>query len=190
MAKKPDISQKLIDAAFNLTKDKRWRHISMVNIANHAEIPLSEALSVFYNKDALLNAVMGKADQATLGECANFQEDDSIKDKLFALLMTRFDYLAPHRQAVKAIVKDTLCSPLHVACQIPRILQSTTLMLEAAGIQSSGPFGLIKANGLALVFASTLRVWLSDDSEDLGPTMASLDKGLGKADKLAQRLPF
>ena len=188
MAKKPDISQKLIDSAFILALEKRWAHLSMGDIARHANVPLSEALSVFHNRDALLDTVIGKVDHAALGECANFQEDDTTKDKLFALLMARFDALTPYRQAMKAIAKDILCNPLLITCRLPRLLQSMALMLEAVGIQSSGPAGIIKANGLALIFANTLRIWLGDETEDQGATMAALDQGLGRADSLVQKL--
>ncbi len=35
-------------------------------------------------------------------------------------------------------------------------------MLTAAGIGASGPKGMIRAQGLALMFANVLRTWVSD----------------------------
>ena len=61
-------------------------------------------------------------------------------------------------------------------------------MLEAAGILSSGPFGLLRAKGLLAVWLITERVWLGDDSPDLGPTMAALDRNLRRAEKFATQL--
>jgi AcrR family transcriptional regulator len=189
MAKKPDISQKLIDAAFDLAVTEKWRFLSMSDIARHANVALPDALNTFRNKSALLNAVMDTVDRAALNECSKFQSDDSTKDKLFALLMARFDALAPHRTAFGAIVCDSLRSPFVIPCRLPRIMKSMALMLEAAGIASNGSVGVLRTNGLALVFAGALCAWLRDESDDMAATMSALDKGLCRADGIARRVP-
>src|SRR5690606_28934321 len=51
-------------------------------------------------------------------------------------------------------------------------------MLTAAGIKTNGPKGMIRAQGLALMFAQVLTVWLDDDDPGLDRTMAALDRGL------------
>ena len=51
-------------------------------------------------------------------------------------------------------------------------------MLEAAGAPPRMPFGLLRVKLLAGIHLSVMRVWLQDDSEDLGRTMARLDKAL------------
>ncbi|MEE3092498.1 MAG: TetR family transcriptional regulator, partial [Pseudomonadota bacterium] len=50
------------------------------------------------------------------------------------------------------------------------------------------PFGLLRAKGLLAVWLITERVWLGDDSPDLGPTMAALDRNLRRAEKFATQL--
>ena len=57
------------------------------------------------------------------------------------------------------------------------------LTLEAAGLGASGLHGLVRVQGLTLIYLDTLRVWLDDDSEDMGKTMATLDRRLGQADR-------
>lgn len=61
-------------------------------------------------------------------------------------------------------------------------------MLEAAGIASAGPLGLLRAKGLLAVWLAVLRVWLLDESPDLAPTMAALDRHLRRAEQFAVRL--
>ena len=61
-------------------------------------------------------------------------------------------------------------------------------MLEAAGIDASGLKGALKAKGLALVWLATLRAFLADDGEDLGATMAALDKALKRAEPFGRAL--
>ncbi len=188
MAKKPDISQKLIDAAFDLATTQRWSDLNMTTIASHAKVPLTQALEIYANKAALLDGVMQRVDTAALNESSGFGEYDSIKDKLFALLMARLDALAPHRAAIGAIVCDTLKHPMRAMCRLPRFMQSMALMLETAGVSTSGPAGMVKINGLAVVFLNTLRVWLKDDTEDQGASMAALDLGLRRVDGMACKL--
>ena len=54
-------------------------------------------------------------------------------------------------------------------------------MLEAAGISASGPRGMLRAQGGALLFARVAGVWL--DEEGVDRTMAALDRGLASAER-------
>jgi hypothetical protein len=57
-------------------------------------------------------------------------------------------------------------------------------MLTAAGIKASGPRGLMRAQGLAVLFAAVLRAWVNDDDPGLARTMAALDRALGRGQRL------
>ena len=57
-------------------------------------------------------------------------------------------------------------------------------MLEAAGVSSSGLFGALRVKGLAMIYAEAYRVWLGDDSKDMAKTMATLDRALGRVERL------
>jgi hypothetical protein len=61
-------------------------------------------------------------------------------------------------------------------------------MLAAADIDASGPKGTVRAQGLALLFAQTLRVWLDDDDPGLAKTMAALDRALTRGQSWARLL--
>ncbi len=58
-------------------------------------------------------------------------------------------------------------------------------MLTAAGIGASGPRGMLRAQGLALLFGSVLRTWVRDDDPGLARTMAALDRALGRGQRFA-----
>ena len=51
-------------------------------------------------------------------------------------------------------------------------------MLEAAGIPGEGLGGVVAVKLTAAAYVATARVWLRDDSPDLAPTMAALDRRL------------
>jgi len=61
-------------------------------------------------------------------------------------------------------------------------------MLEAAGLGAGGLAGLARAKGLTAVWLATIRAWADDDSVDLGPTMAALDRALDRAEQVARAL--
>jgi hypothetical protein len=66
-------------------------------------------------------------------------------------------------------------------------VNSMRFMLEAAGIDSEGPVGVLKLQGLAFAWARVLEVWLDDDDPGLSRTMSALDKELTRGGRLVAR---
>jgi hypothetical protein len=58
-------------------------------------------------------------------------------------------------------------------------------MLTAADIPASGPRGMVRAQGLALLFASVLRTWLGDEDPGLARTMSALDRALARGQRVS-----
>jgi hypothetical protein len=58
-------------------------------------------------------------------------------------------------------------------------------MLSAAGIGASGPRGMIRAQGLAVLFGSVLGTWMDDDDPGQARTMAALDRTLARGQRFA-----
>ena len=56
-------------------------------------------------------------------------------------------------------------------------------MLTAADIGAGGPRGMLRAQGLALLFAQVLRTWVEDDDPGLARTMAALDRALARGQR-------
>jgi hypothetical protein len=56
-------------------------------------------------------------------------------------------------------------------------------MLTAADIGAAGPRGMLRAQGLALLFAQVLRTWVHDDDRGLARTMAALDRALARGQR-------
>jgi hypothetical protein len=81
------------------------------------------------------------------------------------------------------------CDPIAALCLSAGLCGSMRWMLEAAGIEASGPNGRLTVKGLAAVWLATLRVWERDESEDMARTMASLDRNLRRAERLRALLP-
>ncbi|MBD3666319.1 MAG: TetR/AcrR family transcriptional regulator, partial [Kangiella sp.] len=136
-----------------------------------------------------MNAFQDRIDGTMLAEAdaltADGDDGGAIRDRLFDLMMARFDALAPYRPAMAEITKDALRDP-GSARFLPRMARSMSRILEAAGVGATGLSGAVRAKGLALVYAEAFRVWLGDETADQSKTMAALDRGLARAEK-AQR---
>lgn len=172
----------VIDAAMELAATDGWSRASLSRIADAAGMTLAEVRAEFPAKGLILDAFFSRIDHLVLA-AGPADADDSARDRLFDILMRRFDALAPYKAGVAGILRDCL-DPSVGLIGLPCFLRSMAWMLEAAGLSSSGVFGLARVKGLALIDLSATRVWLRDDSPDLEKTMAALDKGLRRAESV------
>ena len=182
MARKKDISDRILDAVLDLAPISGWRQLSMAEIVGEAGVSLDEAYNAFPSKSSLLVGLLTRVDQKVLAEGGTDLEE-TVRDRLFEVIMRRFDALGPHRNAIAAILRDLPTDPLTSLELLPRFANSMAWMLEAAGLSTSGFRGALRIKGFSLIYMATLRVWLSDDSEDQARTMAALDSNLKRAER-------
>lgn len=196
MAKKPaasarktrDVAGALIDAALELAALQGWRNTSLREIALHAEVPLAEARATFASKQALLAGLFARTDAAML-EASDGGGEEPVRDRLFDVIMCRFDALAAHKAGIEAVLRDLPRDPGAALCLARGPMRrSLEWMLDAASVESWGPLRPLQVKGLGVVYMVALRAWLRDDSADLSATMAALDKALARADRLVGRL--
>ncbi len=189
MVRKADRPRHIIDAALTLAADDRWSSTGMRDIADTAGVSLAELHDLFTSKTAIVRAWSDAIDTEILTATPALDPEDSPRDRLFDVLMRRFDAMKDNRDGVAAIAEASLRDPLAGLCLSSGMLQSMRWMLEAANIKATGPKGRMLARGLAAVWLATLRVWLNDDSEDMARTMAALDRNLSRAERLVKLLP-
>ncbi len=184
--KKPSgVAEGIIDAALALARTRDWRTVSLSEIADEAGVSLAQVYTVFSSKAAIVGGFMKRIDQHVLDGAA-VDSTESARDRLFEVLMRRFDALAPHKDAVAAILGGLCAEPAAALAQAPRVLCSMAWMLEAARVPTNGLLGLVRIEGLALIYANALRAWLADDTVDMAKTMAAVDQGLRRAESLAR----
>jgi AcrR family transcriptional regulator len=179
---KADPRDRVIDAALKLAAERGWRRLAMSEIADAAGMSLAEVCSQFSSKSAILNGFHKRIDERVLA--SGPADGSSARDRLFDVLMRRLDNLQPYRDAIRLIARDIACDPLAALCQGPQLMCSMARMLKAGGLKAGGINGAIRTKGLALIYVRTLCVWLGDDSKDLSKTMAVLDRGLARAERL------
>jgi ubiquinone biosynthesis protein COQ9 len=175
----------LVTAAFRLAGEQGWRSINAARAARAAGLAVAEARVRFPSRASILLRFGVLADQAALLDAPN---EGPVRDRLFDLLMRRFDVLQAHRPGVKALLRSLPADPptaLLLACATRR---SMRWMLQGAGIDASGARGELQVRGLLAIWLWTVRTWERDESEDLSGTMAAVDIGLQRAEQVASWL--
>ncbi len=168
----------LVAAAFIQAGLTGWRSLSVVEAALGAGLPLDRARARFPGPGSILMRFGLMADQAALAETST---ELRARDRLFDLIMRRFDVLQAHREGMVALLQYLPTQPGLSLALGAGTLRSMGWMLEAAGIPATGLRGRLRANGLVGVWLYTLRAWRDDESADLAGTMAALDKALDQA---------
>ena len=174
----------LVTAAFALGAEQGWRHVSAAAAARHAGLDLALARQRFGSRGAILRKFGELADCAALTGAVT---EGPVRDRLFDILLLRFDFLQTHRAGVLALTRVLPLEPALALCLARANLASMGWILEAAGIGSKGVRGELRKRGLLAVWAYGMRTWMRDESADLSATMAAVDKALHRADALATR---
>ncbi len=186
MVKKADIPRHVIDTAMRLAPERGWRDLSLAEIADAAEVPLSKVHPVFPSKAAILGAFSRQIDAAVLEAEEAGAREGGAHDRLFDVLMRRFDALRPYRQALGNILWAEAGDPASALCGLCRLKRSMAGMLEAARLSTTGLRGALRVKALCVAYLATLRVFLRDDSPDMAATMAALDRNLSHLGRLAR----
>ena len=182
--------QALITAAFRLAASEGWRNLRIAAAARAAGLPLARARLRFPTRGVLLARFVRLADAASLAEAA---EEDTVRDRLFGMLMRRLDVFQAHREGVLALRESLPFRPRTVLFLALLTETSMAWILGAAGVGTSGLAGRLRVKGLTAVWVWTLRAWQHDQTADLAPTMAALDAALRQAERAAgwlSSMPF
>jgi AcrR family transcriptional regulator len=177
---------RIIDAALALIAREGWRRLSLAAVAAEAGLPILTLYRAFPSKPAILCGFSRRIDEAVLavpldGDApgnAGAAEDERPRDRVFDLLMRRFDALQHYREALEALGRELPTDPIAALGAGVGLLRSIGWTLEAAGISTAGLGGIVAVKLTAAAYVATLRVWLRDDSPDLAPTLAALDRRL------------
>lgn len=188
MVKKAEIPSHIVDCALDLAAERGWARTSLGEIAGAAGISLVDLHRHYRSKGAILEAFFDRVDGDMLAAVEPELETESARDRLFDVIMGRFDAMKSHKDGVRAIVRACACDPCLGLWACCRTRRSLSWILEAAGLESAGLRGRLRVNGLGFAYLPTLRVWLDDDSEDMARTMAALDRHLGRLDDLVATL--
>ena len=130
-------------------------------------------------------------DQEVL-ESTSFDEDEesSAKDRLFDILMARFDALKPYRIGIQQLLCVVKSDPGFALMMNKFSAKSMRWMLEGAKIPTRGLKGIAKVQGLVAIYSRVVCTWLNDEDKGLSKTMATLDRELDRGHILLKQMDF
>lgn len=174
----------LIRAFLALLAERPFESISLGAVARQASVSLAEMRREFSSTFDILAAFMRKIDNEVLSaEMDPDLAEAPARERLFEVLMRRLEALQPHREAVRSLARSARRNPPFALALNSLSLRSQQWMLAKADIETAGLSGCARAQGLVMVMARTLRVWLDDDDPGLARTMATLDRELASGER-------
>ena len=187
MAKKPekDVKHMIVLKALALAQRQGWAQVTLAGIAREAGLSLPDLFDVIDDKTDILALLGRQIDRRVLAAAEVPDPDIAPRDRLFDILMERYDILNDYRGGLVAILEAWRVEPQQAVIACPHLCRSMSWMLAAAGIDTGGGRGAVKIAGLTGIYLKNLRVWKDDDSADLAKVMAALDKDLGRAAQFA-----
>jgi AcrR family transcriptional regulator len=165
------IADRAAEAALALAADRRWDQISLRDIALAAGAPLATLYAETPGKVALLDHLSRCLDGQALA-AAESDGSAQASDRLFEAVMARLEAMQADRSALIAIAQSEGLLAL-----APRLPRTAKTLLEAAGIDTGGVRGALRAAAMTIVWSRVLQVW-RDDEGTLNRTMAELDRQL------------
>jgi ubiquinone biosynthesis protein COQ9 len=179
---------KIIEAALRLAGERGWGALSFDEIAGAAGYNLAEFRQEFQSKSQILSAFTREIDDAVLAKVGRPEQGTAARDRLFDVLMTRFEVMAPYKPALRRIMSDLRYRPGESLVQAGVAGRSIYWMLAAAGLDADGPRGAVRVPGVMGIYAHAFDTWLEDDDPGMARTMAALDSRLRRGESIARRV--
>lgn len=176
---------KLIEALMALLAERRFEELGFRDVAARAGVPLAACRAEFGSLLAVLAAHAKEVDRKVLAGLDSDLADELPRERLFDVLMRRLEALGPHKGAIRSLLRSARRNPPLALALNAVTARSMQWMLTAADITAVGPGGALRAQGLALLYASVLGTWVDDDDPGLARTMAALDRELARGARCA-----
>jgi AcrR family transcriptional regulator len=177
----------IVDALLRLAARRGFDETSISDIAREAAVSLADFRDAFPSKGAVLGAFLRRIDRKVLDNLSHAYDDDPSRERLYHVLAHRLDALEPYREAVVSISDWAAKDPLAASALNREIVNSMRFMLEAADIDSDGPVGALKLQGLAHAWKRVLEAWREDRAGEHARALTALDRELSRGEKFVDR---
>lgn len=177
-----------VQAFLTLLADRHYDEIGLGDVAEAAKVQLADLYDVFPSRFSMYEAFVGQVDHAVLKEDTSDMAEEEPRERLFDVMMRRFDALSSHKSALRNLMAAARRDPVLAGALNLVALRSHAWMLAAARIEPAGWRRAALAQGSVVVFARVLRVFLSEDDPGMPRTMAALDRELREAERRFMRI--
>jgi ubiquinone biosynthesis protein COQ9 len=165
-----------------------WQGVTLRRLAAASGLKRAEIAAHCPDGPRDLLALHGRAIDAAVAAGTVPGQGGTPRDRIFDVLMRRIDAMQPHRAGLVRLLEELRTEPALALCLLAGLPRSMARLLRAAEIDASGILGALRVQGTTAVWLATVRAWVDDDSVDLGPTMAALDRALDRAEQVARSL--
>lgn len=170
-------------AALKLAAEKPWAQVTLQDLAQAAGRKVAELYPA--TRGEAVDCAEDGFDLA-IGDGA-IEPDQSVRDRLFDLIMKRFEAMEPHRAAVLAMEVGVDRDPVALAAAHSRNVRTARWVLAVSGLEADHMTGQARAQGLGVIVGQARAAWRTDADGDFAKTMASLDKNLRRAEEMFGR---
>lgn len=181
------VRDQLFDLFLDHLTEEDWADLSCTDLAFKAGVPVQEAFLAYRNRYSYVSELIRRIDRAMLESFDVSMAGEPARDRLFDVLMARFDAMQPYRPVVVSLTKAAKCDPMLMLHLMALSRLTGDWIMEIAQISSSGVVGFAKSRGALAAYGRAFLIWLDDDSDDLAKTMAMLDKTLKRGERALRR---
>ncbi|SNZ20872.1 hypothetical protein [Cohaesibacter gelatinilyticus] len=178
-----DIRNRLFDQFEMSVVDHGWTEISCARLAHRANVDLHEAYAEYPTRFSYVSDLIRRIDRTMLDDFDTALADEPARDRLFDVLMGRFDAMQDHRALIVSLSKAAKYDPMLAMHLCALSALTGEWIMEMAHISSAGMMGQVRNKGALLAYGRAFAIWLEDESEDLSRTMAVLDKILHRGER-------
>ena len=164
-----------------------WAGLSCAELAGQAGVEVKIAFVEFRNRYAYVTELIRRIDKSMLESYDPSMGEEAARERLFDVLMARFDAMQDHRPLVTALSKAARRDPLLSLHLLALSRLTSDWIMDMAHISPAGVGGMVRSKGAMAAYTRAFAAWLEDDSEDMAKTMAVLDKTLRKGEKALKR---
>ena len=143
----PSDREKIIAAFLGLLAEKPIERIGFADVAGRAEVSLATLRGEFASLLAIYAAHVREIDRKVLAGGEAEMAEEPPRERLFDVLMRRLEALAPHKEAIRSLLRSVRRNPGLAFALNGLAVRSQQWMLTAAGIGAAGPRGMLRAQG-------------------------------------------
>lgn len=178
----------ILDAWMSVIARDGWAGARIDRVATVAGTTPAAVAAAIPDRWTALRRYGEALDAAALAD-AGSDAGASVRERLFTIVMARFDAAQDQRAAVRELASAARRDPGLATFMAMALPVSVARMAEAAGVATGGWLGPLRVQALCALVLAVTRTWLDDTSEDLAATMKALDERLAQAERWARAMP-
>lgn len=175
---KQELEHRICEAALALFAQKPWADVTLDSIAQRAKTPLPTLSRRFASVTDLIPAIVRMIDTRLRESRPRFSKNESPNDRLFDVLMSRFEIMNNHRAGILALAEICRHEPVPAYAMYRAQIDSVNVMLDLAQLKAAAFGTTLTAHLLLGIYHLTFCRWAADETPDLAQTMAALNNTL------------